>query len=488
MYKYTLSVISAILMGISQQPFGLGFLSWFSLFPFLFIIENQTNFKDIIKQSFVWSFIYHLIFFFWISDNIGLDSQILRYLIMLLVVLILTLNIFLIYGIYFYFKHKFNFSILILPFIIVAVEYIRSLGFYGSAWNSLSYTQIDYLIIAQNIEYTGIFGLTFWIVLINILILKVYRKINFNNLAILGLVFIFPWITGLIIKFNHEINGEKIRIKLIQPNISLEEKRRSLRGSLNKLIDLTQRQSIYKSNLVIWPESSISGSFYNKGYYNSRLSNKMNDYLKSSNSILVAGADLRIKNKRYNSAILFKKDSIVSFFNKQKLVPNVERTPDIFNLVGLNIGLTNFDIGSELTMFSINDNKFASMICIESVFPDLTRKFVNQGAEFITYIVNDGWYPRNPQLDQHAQRCIFRAIENRRYVARCANTGVTMVVDSYGNIIDKLEFNKEGVLESEIITSDKKTFYTKYGDVFSIFNILIIIFMLIISSIKNKNE
>ena len=97
-------------------------------------------------------------------------------------------------------------------------------------------------------------------------------------------------------------------------------------------------------------------------------------------------------------------------------------------------------------MFSVNGINFSSMICIESVFPDLTRKFVNNGAEFITYIVNDGWYPRNPQLDQHANRCIYRAIENRRYVIRGANTGVTMVVDSYGNITDRLEFNKEGVI------------------------------------------
>ena len=157
-------------------------------------------------------------------------------------------------------------------------------------------------------------------------------------------------------------------------------------------------------------------------------------------------------------------------------------------MIGLNIGLTNFDIGTDMNMFSINETKFATMICIESVFPDLTRKFVNQGAEFITYIVNDGWYPRNPQLDQHADRCIFRAIENRRYVARCANTGVTMVVDSYGNITEKIEFNKEGVLEAEIITSDKKTFYTKYGDVFSIFNILFVIFMVIKSFIKNRDN
>ena len=215
-------------------------------------------------------------------------------------------------------------------------------------------------------------------------------------------------------------------------------------------------------------------------------------YLTKLNNLYKEGA---ITEEEFGKAkdILFKSDSIESMFHKQKLVPNVERTPNVFNAIGLNIGflpnITNLDIGTELTMFSVNDFNFASMICIESVFPDLTRKFVNNGAEFIAYIVNDGWYPRNPQLDQHARRCIYRAIENRRYVIRGANTGVTMVVDSYGNITNKLEFNKEGVMEADIITSDKKTFYTKYGDLFSIFNLLFIVLIMVVSFLKGyKNS
>ena len=165
-------------------------------------------------------------------------------------------------------------------------------------------------------------------------------------------------------------------------------------------------------------------------------------------------------------------------------MPNVERTPSIFNKIGLNIGLANFDIGKELSMFSVNKINFTSMICIESVFPKLTRQFVNNGAEFITYIVNDGWYPRNPQLDQHARRCIYRAIENRRSVIRCANTGISMIVNPYGNITNRLEFNKEGVIESYISTSSRKTFYTQYGDLFSIFNVVCMIVILVISFLK----
>ena len=487
MNKYLPSLFSALLMGVAQQPWGFGFLAWFSLVPFIYCINQQKTYTEVTKQSFIWSFLYHLIFFFWISDNIGIDNQIVRYLIMLLVVLVLSINIIIIYILYFYFKKNFKQVnlIYILPFIFVTIEYLRSLGFYGSVWNSLSYTQIDYLLLSQNIEYTGIYGITFWIILINISIYKIIKDFNFKNLFLFICFFSIPFFTGYLIKSNHIVNGKKIKIKLVQPNISLNEKRKSLKGSLSKLINLSSITTNEDVDLIVWPESSISGSFLKNGYYNSKVSKDMNDFLKNSKFSLVAGSDLKIKNKRYNSSLLFKSDSIINIFHKQKLVPNVERTPEIFNIFGINLGLTNFDIGNKLTMFSVKDINFASMICIESVFPDLTRKFVNNGAEFLTYIVNDGWYPRNPQLEQHARRCIYRAIENRRYVIRAANTGITMVVDSYGNIIDKIKFNKEGVLKTDIMILDQKTFYTKYGDLFSIINILFIILLTIYSFFKN---
>ena len=119
------------------------------------------------------------------------------------------------------------------------------------------------------------------------------------------------------------------------------------------------------------------------------------------------------------------------------------------------------------------------MICIESVFPNPTRHFVNSGAEFIIYIVNDAWYPGNPQLEQHARRSIYRAIEHRKTVVRCANTGISMIVGPYGNITDKLEFNTAGVIETDILISDKKTFYTKYGDLFSKINVIVLIFIIL---------
>ena len=482
------SIISSILMGISQQPWGFGFLAWFSLVPFLFFLDKENKIKNIIFYSFLWSFIYHLIFFFWLSENLGLDSQIHRYLTLLIVIFVLSINIILIYlSYYFLKKHIKIFSpIYILPFLITSIEYFRSLGFYGSAWNSLSYSQVDYLLISQNIEYTGIFGLTFWIILINVSILQLFNNRNKKNIILLAVFFIIPWLSGLLIQYSYHDNYSNLNIKVVQPNIPLYEKRKNIMGSIDKLIELSNRTNNDSISLIIWPESSISRKFIKDLKYNKNTSKAMNNFLYSNNFSIIAGLDLQDKNRRFNSAVLLKSDSLINFYHKQRLVPHVEHTPIIFDKLGLNIiPMANFDIGKKLSLFSVNNINFASMICIESVFPNPTREFVQDGAEFIVYIVNDAWYPGNPQLEQHARRSIYRSIEHRKSVIRCANTGITMIVNPYGNITDKLEFNKEGVIEANIITSTYKTFYTKYGDLFSIFNI-IILFSIILTSFFRK--
>ena len=128
------------------------------------------------------------------------------------------------------------------------------------------------------------------------------------------------------------------------------------------------------------------------------------------------------------------------------------------------------------------------MICIESIFPNPTREFVKNGAEFIVYIVNDGWYTKAPEPQQHAKRCIYRAIENRRSVIRCANTGISMVIDPYGNIIHQSELNNSDVINANVTISDRKTFYTKYGNLFSILNLFILILMGLFITFKKLNN
>lgn len=485
-----LFILSAILMGISQQPWGLGFLAWFSFVPSIYFFNNQKNITKVICYAFLWGFIYHLSFLYWLSGNIGIDNIILKYFTMLLVSSFLAINIIIIFILYFYFKKYINkyYIIYILPFIIVSIEYLRSFGLYGFTWNSFSYTQTDYLMISQNIEYTGMYGISFWIILINVILYDLFKSFSKIKLYIFIFLFSFPWITGLIIQNNYIQPTKHIKTKIIQPNISLSEKRINLNKSLIKLINLSTLSINDSIDIIVWPESSISSQFLINGNYNNRLSNQMNNFLKNDKFYLVAGLEANYSNQKFNSSILLNTDSIINVYHKQRLIPNVEYTPALFNKIGYNMGLSSFDIGNELSMFHINKIPFAAMICIESIFPNPTRLFVKNGAEFIVYIVNDGWYTKAPEPQQHAKRCIYRAIENRRSVVRCANTGISMIVDPYGNITHQSELNKSDVINANVIISDRKTFYTKYGNLFSILNLITLILIGLFTTLKKIND
>ena len=472
-----LFIFSAILMGFSHQPWGLGFLAWFLLIPSIYFLNNEKSIKKIIGYAFLWGFIYHLSFLYWLSGNIGIDSIALKYFTMLLVSCFLALNIVVIFTLYFILKKYFNkcYIIYTLPIIVVSIEYLRSFGLYGFTWNSLSYTQTDYLTLSQNIEYTGIYGISFWIVLINVAAYDLLKDFSKIKLYTFIFSFSFPWLTGLMIQNIYITPIESINAKIIQPNISLAEKRTNLNKTLLTLINLSNQSSNDSIDIIVWPESSISSRFLINNNYNDKFSRAMNDFLGNEEIKLVAGLESKYNNQRFNSSVFFIGDSIDNVYHKQRLVPNVEHTPKIFDRIGYNMGLSNFNIGTKLSMFKINQSSFGAMICIESIFPNPTRSFVKNGAEFIVYIVNDGWYTKAPEPQQHAKRCVYRAIENRRSIIRCANTGISMIIDPYGNITHQTELNNSDVIEANVLISNRKTFYTKYGNLFSVLNLFALI-------------
>ena len=191
----------------------------------------------------------------------------------------------------------------------------------------------------------------------------------------------------------------------------------------------------------------------------------------------------------YNSAVLIQADSIRSIYHKIQLVPGPEYIPlyDYFPLLQkLNLGQSNLTRGTDFTIMDVNDVKCAVMICFESTFPALSRKFVNNGAEVLIFLVNDGWYEKPPEPQQHAKQAIYRAIENRRPVIRCTNTGISMIIDPGGNISHTLPLNEKGIIQATIQPQDITTFYTRHGDIFAKVNLLVSLLFILGAMIRKK--
>jgi len=152
-----------------------------------------------------------------------------------------------------------------------------------------------------------------------------------------------------------------------------------------------------------------------------------------------------------------------------KLVPFGEAIPFetvIPFLREVNFGEADFWPGSEVVVFEHTEGAFSALICYESTFPRLARRFVAGGAELLVNVTNDVWYGRSSMPFQHASMAVMRAVENRRSVARSANSGVSMLVDPYGRVMGRTEIFEEGFLVESLPVVSDRTFYTTYGDVF----------------------
>ena len=144
--------------------------------------------------------------------------------------------------------------------------------------------------------------------------------------------------------------------------------------------------------------------------------------------------------------------------------------------------------GTEYTLHLFEGKKFGSPICYEIIFPNLVRKFVKNGADFLVTITNDGWYGKSSAPYQHFSIAVFRAVENRRYLLRAATTGISGIVDPYGRILVKSELMTQTHLTGNITPYQALTFYTKYGDILPISSLTLSVLFLILALLKRKYE
>ena len=469
--SFHLAITSGILIGVSYPPFP-GITAWFGFVPLIHIWLNESP-KESARWSFLTAVIANSIAFYWIGLNSG--ATILPVLLSLISCIIYLSSMWGIIGWFIAFLEKrLSNALSMIPFIWVTFEWLRSFGPLGFPWANLAITQTKFLPIVQIIDTTGSEGVGFWILLLNTCIYLLFRYNLFNKKIVTSLiiVFIIPWVYGIIRlqSFEKKENLNTRNVSAIQPNINPNQKWDPLfRDRLYTIMDSLNLEAYsYNPDLVLWPEASLPA--YMRV---SSLRNKYESLVEQTKIPLLMGTvDYKYElNERlsYNGAIYFglKENKI---YHKNFLVPFAEYIPlsNHFKILKkLNFGQANFSHGKSFSTFPIDTVQFGNLICYESSHPFVTRKFMQNGAKFLTIEANDAWLRNSSGVRQHFELAVLRAIEQRVGIIRSANTGISGIIQPSGKVDRKVAFGAQKVFNGKVILNDKITFYGSFGSVFS---------------------
>jgi apolipoprotein N-acyltransferase len=478
-----LSLFSGILLILSYPSFDLEFLAWFALVPLFYALRNKSILAGFFL-GYLTGFIAFLGTIYWIVVAVhtyGNVPFILSVLILLLLILYLSLFFGTFTMLYCLTRQRFGSRMIILtPFFWVGLEYLRSFLFTGFPWAELGHSQYLNLPFIQMADLTGVYGLSFVILLINIAFYLVLRqwpekRFPYREVLITALILTGALIYGYIrmgTVAEQSRQQKTLKVGLAQGNINQAIKwNESVQRETLKIYErLSLKLGEEKPDLIIWPETAAPFFFQDAREYQPMI---LDVPVKTSAYLLFGSPSYKILNRKvhhYNSAYLSGPDGkIVGRYDKIHLVPFGEYVPlgEVLKLGSLGEGIGDFKSGEEVINLSLPQGKFGVLICFEIIFPDLCRRFVKNGANFLVTITNDAWFGRTSAPYQHLAIATFRAVENRVFIARAANTGISGFIDPTGKILRKGGIFKEEAITGVIHLSDTKTFYTLYGDVFA---------------------
>jgi apolipoprotein N-acyltransferase len=486
-----LALISGVLFVLVFPPFDFYPLAWVALVPLLVAVGGK-NLKASFFLGTLTGFVYFTGTIYWIFNSMYFYGKVPAVLsLLLLIALCLYLGAYV--GI---FSALFNSlsknsrfpALFLVPVIWVTLEFLRTYAFTGFPWSVLGYSQYKFLTLIQIADITGIYGISFLLAALNGAIFDVVvnwpKKLSSMplfgrwpmtvGLLLLALIIISSLLYGMW-RLKTDEGWQRIRASVIQGNVEQERKWniKFQREIIDTYKSLTIGASKYSPDLIVWPETAVPFIFG----HDESLTSEVVEFQKTLVAYLLFGSVIvrDIKDNKYqlsNSALLMSPEGeVLSVYDKIHLVPYGEYVPlrRFFPFIEKLVeSIGDFVRGKEYTVMDISPARISSLICYEIIFPGMVRKFVENGANLIVTITNDAWFGRSSAPYQHFSMAVFRAVENRVPVIRAANTGISGFIDAKGRIKRKSNIFIEAVLTEDLaIGSFKKSFYSKYGDLFA---------------------
>ncbi len=369
--------------------------------------------------------------------------------------------------------------LLTLPAAWVLLEYLRNTWLTGFGWNLIAHTQWNWIPVIQIADLTGVYGVSFLVVLVNVALWlaysvqrTAYRK-GLSAIALAGACLLAALAYGSFRIHQLEVYSRptthdprlSFRVAVVQGNIPQTEKWDEVfqEEIWHRYETLTGQAAQSRPDLIVWPETAVPGYLEDPEIFE-----RLQKLAQATDTPLLVGAPVTETvsgtERMFNSACLLNpQGNLVERYDKVHLVPFGEYLPLEFFFGWLRrfVLMGNFSPGSRFTVFQpatfrqpfTEDSRlkthdvlpFSVLICFEDLFPDLSRRFVREGARWLLVITNDAWFHRSAASLQHLQACVFRAIENRVWVVRAANTGWSGFIDPAGRRISSVPRFESGV-------------------------------------------
>ena len=419
---------------------------------------------------------------------------------------------FLVFRVYRRIKTNYGLKTGLLAFIItwLSFEYLHLNWDLTYPWLNLGNGMAAMPQIIQWYELTGTLGGTFWILLVNCLIFFWYLNPIKSTIWKPILAVVLPIIVSGLFWFQAttDKNAKTYNVVVVQPNIDPYQKFESSdsRAEVNYFIKMAERKTKPNTEFLLFPETAIT-EYSEERYINNTISQTLlREWLqKFPNLTLVAGtntfrffdstnkpATARKNNSGeyydvYNATMAINQDGVNAIYRKSKLVPGVEKMPypKLFSFLenySIDLGGISGSLGQDSfarVFYSKNKIGAAPLICYESIFGEYVSTFVQKGAQIIFVLTNDGWWGNTPGYRHHKLYASLRAIENRREVVRCANTGTSCHIDKRGIISGETPWWENVVMNYSVTPETDLTFYSKHGDYLGKIAALLFSFVLI---------
>ncbi len=514
-----LVLLSALLLTFSFPSFisleGLPLLAFFALVP-LFWVFTASNYRWGVIYGTAFGVAQGMLTNYWLGTFSLITLQVVAIFFFISYLLFLAPVLWL-------YKRNRKLGFFIFPTAWVLFDFIRTGGFLGYPWGMVGSSQYAFLPLIQIASITGIWGVSFVVLLVNAALASLFSGRSFDRralwwrliptAALMLLVLAGGTIYLLVTRCGTEREDRTampVRVALIQQNS--DPRKHDYRETFEKLKVLTDETMVENPDIVIWSETAFvpnirRWSRYDPDEYGlARVVRDFLEYQKNLGTWLLTGNDdyelsegengeeVRLD---YNAAVLFSPaGERVKTYHKLHLVPFTEYFPYKESLPGFYKLLLAFDVylwepGRERVIFDHPRFSFITPICFEDTFPDDIRRFIKQGAGVIINISNDYWSLTEVEAKQHYINSLFRAVENRRPLLRATASGLTCYVDPSGKLVAAVPYYSEEYLLAEVpVGNSRLSFYTRYGDWFPILQGIILAALALVTMatlVRRKN-